>query len=220
MAELSRRAARPARNGGLPNALFVLAAAEALPVELASLADLVTVQFPWGSLLRGVLGGDDLRVGAGIAGLLKPSGTLDLLLAPTPRDRLEDVPTAAAEVVAAIARTFGPFGLEATEGREATQAEVRASGSTWAKRLLSGTRPGAPHVGRAHASAGNSSESSDRRVTLVRLRAFAPEAMRGHTPRHFSPARQKTAPKPARAPPRHVSLSPVRRDSRHRVAQS
>jgi 16S rRNA (adenine(1408)-N(1))-methyltransferase len=35
MAEASRRAARKPAHGGLPNALFMMAAAEALPPELA-----------------------------------------------------------------------------------------------------------------------------------------------------------------------------------------
>ena len=59
MAEASRRAARPARRGGLPNALFVVAAAEALPPELDGVADVVTIQLPWGSLLRGALALDE-----------------------------------------------------------------------------------------------------------------------------------------------------------------
>jgi 16S rRNA (adenine(1408)-N(1))-methyltransferase len=36
---------RPSR-GGLPNALFVVAAVEALPAELDGVADLVTAHFP------------------------------------------------------------------------------------------------------------------------------------------------------------------------------
>jgi 16S rRNA (adenine(1408)-N(1))-methyltransferase len=46
MAEASRRAAAKPRRGGLPNALFVVAAAEALPPELAGVAELVTAHFP------------------------------------------------------------------------------------------------------------------------------------------------------------------------------
>jgi len=44
----------------LPNALFVQAAVENLPEELQGIATDVRVQFPWGSLLRGVAGGDEL----------------------------------------------------------------------------------------------------------------------------------------------------------------
>lgn len=45
MTEAARRAAKPNR-GGLPNALFVAAAVEALPAELDGVADLVTAHFP------------------------------------------------------------------------------------------------------------------------------------------------------------------------------
>jgi hypothetical protein len=62
MRAASRRAAR---RGALLNALFVMAAAERPP--LTGFADEITVNFPWSSLLRGVLGGDD-AVLAGIAG--------------------------------------------------------------------------------------------------------------------------------------------------------
>jgi len=151
MAEASRRAARSEARGGRPNALFVVAAAEALPAELARLADRVTVRFPWGSLLRGCLGADDV-VAAGLAGLVRPGGTLELLLAPATRDRLAGLPTEPAAVVAAASQAFVRHGLVVVEGREATEVEVRASGSTWAKRLLAGGR-------------------ADRRVTLIRLRS-------------------------------------------------
>jgi 16S rRNA (adenine(1408)-N(1))-methyltransferase len=46
MAEAARRAAAKPSRGGLPNALFVVAAVEALPPELTGLAYLVTCHFP------------------------------------------------------------------------------------------------------------------------------------------------------------------------------
>jgi 16S rRNA (adenine(1408)-N(1))-methyltransferase len=135
MAEASRRAAGPARRGGVPNALFLLAAAEAPPRELHSVANRVTVQFPWGSLLRGCLGRDP-AVAAGLASLLAPAGTLELLLAPTDRDNLDDLPTMSEAVIAAATAAFAPHGLAVTNARLASDEAVRASGSTWAKRLL------------------------------------------------------------------------------------
>lgn len=149
MAEASRRAAGPPRKGGLPNAAFVLAAAEAMPEVFCGAAQRVTVQFPWGSLLRGCIGGE-ARVAAGIAGLLAPGGALQLLLAPSVRDGLDGVPVEAVELVAAVRRTFAAHGLELDLARPATDAEVVASGSSWARRLRS-QRP------------------SDRAVMLMRL---------------------------------------------------
>jgi 16S rRNA (adenine(1408)-N(1))-methyltransferase len=156
MAESSRRAAGPARRGGLPNAMFLRAAAETPPALLAGIAARVTVRLPWGSLLRGCLGADPV-VAAGLAALLAPGGELELLLAPVDRDRLGGLPTAAAAIIAAAATAFAPHGLAVVEAREATADEIRVSHSTWARRLLAGNRHGTAAV--------------DRAVVLVRLRS-------------------------------------------------
>ena len=137
MADASRRAAGPARKGGRPNARFIVAAAEAPPAELVGAADLVTIQLPWGSLLRGCLGLDP-KVASGVAALVAAGGALELLLAPSTRDGLAGLPTETADAVAAAAQTFGPFGFELVDGRTAASEEIAASGSTWAKRLGAG----------------------------------------------------------------------------------
>jgi 16S rRNA (adenine(1408)-N(1))-methyltransferase len=137
MVESSRRAAGPARKGGRENARFVVAAAESPPASLQGVADLVTVRFPWGSLLRGCLGLDP-AVAAGVAGLVAPRGTLELLMAPSARDGLEGIPTEVPAIVAAANGAFGPLGFELVVGRAATPGEVAASGSSWAKRLAAG----------------------------------------------------------------------------------
>jgi 16S rRNA (adenine(1408)-N(1))-methyltransferase len=149
MVEASRRAARPARKGGLENVRFIVAAAEALPCELAGRAALVTVQFPWGSLLRGCVSGDE-AVAAGLAGLVAPDGTLELLLAPAARDGLDDVPVDGSAIASCAERTFHRHGLGLSVARAATAAEVAGSASTWARRL-------------------GSKRPDDRRVMLVRL---------------------------------------------------
>jgi 16S rRNA (adenine(1408)-N(1))-methyltransferase len=56
--EASRRAAAPARKGGLPNVLFLVGdASEALRL-LEGRVDEVRITLPWGSLLRAVLQGE------------------------------------------------------------------------------------------------------------------------------------------------------------------
>jgi 16S rRNA (adenine(1408)-N(1))-methyltransferase len=159
MAEVSRRAAKPSRKGGTPNAAFIRAAAEAPPAVLAGIASQVSVLFPWGSLLRGCLGADP-AVAAGVAGLVTPGGSLDLLLAPSVKDGLDGLPIEPARVVDAAASAFAEFGLELVEGRLAAPGEVRASGSTWARRL--GTAPAA-------ADGVRPASTPTRAVTLVRL---------------------------------------------------
>jgi 16S rRNA (adenine(1408)-N(1))-methyltransferase len=140
MAEASRRAARATKRGALPSALFVVAAAEALPAELNGLADALTVQFPWGSLLRGLLDADPAIVG-GIARLTKSGATVTLLLSVTERDRATIGRVSVDEgTFRALAPGYAAHGLILREARPATGDEVRRSHSTWAKRLGAGSK--------------------------------------------------------------------------------
>ncbi len=56
--KLSERIHRSSSKGGAPNVLFLQAPVEAFPSELDGIATEAHVNFPWGSLLRGVAGGD------------------------------------------------------------------------------------------------------------------------------------------------------------------
>jgi len=139
MAVASRRAAATPRRGGLPNALFVIAAVEALPPELDGLADLVTVHFPWGSLLRGLLRADPAAM-AGLTRIMRPGATLSLLLSSTDRDRGAGVEPLQEPDLRALAASYDDWGLAVTEARPATAADVAAAHSTWGKRLGAGGR--------------------------------------------------------------------------------
>jgi 16S rRNA (adenine(1408)-N(1))-methyltransferase len=132
-----RAAARPSR-GGLPNALFVVAAVEALPTELDGVADLVTVHFPWGSLLRGLLGADP-AVMSGLTRVLHPGATLQMLVSSTVRDRGAGVAPIQAVTLEALADSYAARGLAVTALRPATVADVAAAHSTWGKRLAAGS---------------------------------------------------------------------------------
>jgi 16S rRNA (adenine(1408)-N(1))-methyltransferase len=134
MTEASRRAARPARKGGLPNAGFVLAAAESPPAELIGIAGLVTVRFPWGSLLRGVVG-RDADVAAGVAAFVQAGGAIEIVVAPIEQDGLDGVPTSTDGLVGGARVAFEPHGFEMERARALEPAEARATGSTWARRL-------------------------------------------------------------------------------------
>lgn len=160
MAEASRRAARPTRKGGLDNVRFVLASAESLPPELAGRAALVTVLFPWGSLLRGCVG-LDAAIAGGVAGLVAPGGVLELVLAPAPRDRLAGVPAGEGPVIEAATRAFSPQGLQVIIARSATPTEIAATGSSWARRL--------GVAGRRNGSTGSNGPGADRSPVLLRL---------------------------------------------------
>jgi len=108
MAESSRRASRG--RTPVPNAVFLAAAAEALPGPLAAVASLVTVLLPWGSLLRGVLGLDDPAALRGIASIVAPGGRVKVLASVTPPDHvpgLEQLDASAEPVIAAAWRSVG-----------------------------------------------------------------------------------------------------------------
>jgi 16S rRNA (adenine(1408)-N(1))-methyltransferase len=142
MADSSRRASRG--RTALPNAIFAVAAAERPPEALHGLAGSLTVHFPWGSLLRGLLG-EDGAVLAGVARLMKPGAEGAVLLSVVPRDGMPPVPSGAS-----LTSVYERHGLELLELRPARPEEVAASGSSWAKRLRAGR---------------------DRPVTMLRLRA-------------------------------------------------
>ena len=57
--KISMKATRKPAKGGLPNVLFVQAAIENLPEELNAAADEIHIHFPWGSLLRAIVSGDE-----------------------------------------------------------------------------------------------------------------------------------------------------------------
>jgi 16S rRNA (adenine(1408)-N(1))-methyltransferase len=139
MTEASRRATRR----GPANALFLAAGAEGLGASvLAGRVDLVTVTFPWGSLLRGMIGLDGSAL-AGVASVLGACGRLDALVSVVPADGVPGLERLDASCQPAIRAAWLSAGLRLAPMRPASVQEVAASGSTWARRLGAGgdTRP-------------------------------------------------------------------------------
>ena len=137
MAEASRRAARPAARGGASNALFVVAAAERPPLELLGVADELTIHFPWGSLLRGALA-LDRAAARGIAALIKPRGRLTILVSITDRDGLGLNAIDEPGTADTLADRWNAHGLRLNAICPATDADVAATHSSWARRLRVG----------------------------------------------------------------------------------
>lgn len=135
MAEASRRAAAPAKRGGLPNAIFLAAAAEVLPGPLAARADHVTIALPWGSLLRGLLKADQPLI-RGITQLLRADGNIQILISTTDRDAAADAFVVASEADAvSLATRLGSAGLQIVECRPAGRSDVDRLSSGWGKKL-------------------------------------------------------------------------------------
>ena len=138
MAEASRKAMRAAKRGCLPSALFVVAAAEALPADLNDRVDRLTVQFPWGSLLRGLLDGDPAIV-SGIARISKPGAVVTLLLSVTDRVRIGGRTSLDDATFVGLESRYATHGLLLREASPATAEQLAWSHSTWAKRLGAGS---------------------------------------------------------------------------------
>ncbi len=134
MVEAARRAASRPNRGGLPNALFVAAAVEALPAELDGVADLVTAHFPRGSLLRGLLAAEQATMAA-VTRLMRPGAILSLLVSATARDGGVGVEPIQDHTLHRVADAYRNHGLTVTEVRVATAHDVTATHSTWGKRL-------------------------------------------------------------------------------------
>lgn len=123
-----------AKRARLPNAAFLVDGIERLPRELAGVADEVTVHFPWGSLLRGLLVADE-AVLAPLAHLLKAGGELRLLLSATDRDGFTEVTPSLLE---SQRGAFRAHGLQLLHARHASRIDIDAAHSAWAKRLAVG----------------------------------------------------------------------------------
>ena len=131
-AKLSER--KPAR-GGAPNALYVAASAESLPVELQGAADWITIYFPWAALLRMTLAGDQQIVDI-VHALAAPRARLSIVLnADAAPDGFKNPdPSAVRKSLA------GPLG---SAGFRITRAEwldaAAAPPTTWGGRLVKGS---------------------------------------------------------------------------------
>ena len=70
---------RAASRIALPNALFLIANAQALPQELYGSIAHVTINFPWGSLLKSLLTGEAALM-SGLTQISKPQMAIDIYL--------------------------------------------------------------------------------------------------------------------------------------------
>jgi 16S rRNA (adenine(1408)-N(1))-methyltransferase len=190
MAESSRRAARSAKRGSPPNALFVVAAAEALPAELDGRADALTVHFPWGSLLRGLLDADAAIV-AGIARITRPGATVTLLLSVTEHDRSVGRVSLDERTFTSLAPSYAAHSLLLREARPATADDLARAHSTWAKRLGAGRDRPVWLVRFQRADAGSGRESTGQRGRIRLPKPAARAARRGKTAVVEPPSRER-----------------------------
>lgn len=136
MAEVSARAAKPALRGGVPNALFVAGALEALPGPLAGTAGAVTILLPWGSLLGAVAGGAPAAL-AGIHAICRPGATIEAVFSFDPaRDASELVRLGIEpEPGDALCVAWAAAGFAGVTFEAHPPSTLATLGTTWSRRL-------------------------------------------------------------------------------------
>ncbi len=141
--KLSNRATRKPSKGGLPNAMFVQAAAEDLPEELDGVANEIHIHFPWGSLLKATATGERGFL-ASLRRIAADECTLEIIIGIDPdRDnselkRLGLPPITPIFVHSYLIPSFINAGFELLEARTLSRAEWASIETSWAKRLRNG----------------------------------------------------------------------------------
>lgn len=119
------------------NAMYAIADAASLSPALAGRATRLTINFPWGSLLRMLLAGEP-RLLAGLRRVGRAGGTIELRLNGEALGT-----TTVSEGIERLSRSLGQIGARVDAATLLGPAELRALPSTWAKRLAFGRQPGA-----------------------------------------------------------------------------
>jgi len=134
MREVSQRASRKPARGGVPNALFGRLSLEDAPGDLLGLADVLTVLFPWGSLLRAVAAPNaGLRK---LAAIGKRGGRVHFLYGYGSRESaaLGLPELGGSHLLSHLKNAYAAAALQ-VEARYAAREDVALVESTWAKKL-------------------------------------------------------------------------------------
>lgn len=151
LAEYSAKIGKKPSRGGLPNVLYVLDAAESLPPELDSLAEIITINFPWGSLMSGLIRGD-ARLLASIARAARPGAALDIYLNtavfqdPIPLD-VQGLPELTLDYISQeLEPRYREAGIVIEQAELVGKEGMAAIPSLWARRLAFGKAPQTVHI--------------------------------------------------------------------------
>jgi 16S rRNA (adenine(1408)-N(1))-methyltransferase len=131
------------------NALFAIAEARALPYELFGLATQVTINFPWGSLLGGLLDGDaGLLEGMAAIGQPNPeagrcAATLEIRLN---GGALAEAGWSLEAGAERVRQALAAHGFSVGRPAPLDARALRACPTTWAKRLAFGRDPRALYL--------------------------------------------------------------------------
>jgi len=121
----------------MPNLLYIIASAQALPHELHGLVSHITINFPWGSLLESFLIGDD-RLLHGLESVAGSSAVLDIRLN---GGALAEQGWSLEDGAERIFENLILAGWRIRKPGTMDARALRAFPSTWAKRLAFGRDP-------------------------------------------------------------------------------
>ncbi len=119
------------------NALFVIANAQALPEELSALASHISINFPWGSLLAGLLSADEGLL-HGLARIGQPNARLDVRLN---GGALAEQGWSLEDGAARIHDVLAACGFRMATASALSSGELKIFPTTWAKRIAFGRDP-------------------------------------------------------------------------------
>jgi 16S rRNA (adenine(1408)-N(1))-methyltransferase len=125
-----------------PNALYLIADARALPCALAGRATHITINFPWGSLLSGLLAGE-ATLPERIAAVARPGARLELRLN---AGALAEAGWELDDGGEQARLALGMAGFRMRLALAWGPSELRACPTTWAKRLAYGRDPRGVYV--------------------------------------------------------------------------
>lgn len=124
------------------NTLFVIANAQALPSELHGLAAHVTINFPWGSLLEGLLT-QDSAVLAGLVRIARPDASVEIRLN---AGALAKAGWSLEEGAIQVGHGLAIHGFAMRPAVRLAAGDLRSCPTTWAKRLAFGRDPRAVYL--------------------------------------------------------------------------
>jgi 16S rRNA (adenine(1408)-N(1))-methyltransferase len=132
----ARAAGKPAK-GGVPNAVFVWAAVEDLPAELADIAE-VHCLMPWGSLLRAFVEPNE-QILRGVAARCRPGAqfllTLNLHAWRPPVSEVGDTAEPTPDSIDGLEPTYAAAGWRIDAADYLDAAAIAELGTSWTKRL-------------------------------------------------------------------------------------
>jgi 16S rRNA (adenine(1408)-N(1))-methyltransferase len=129
---------RKASRKAPPNALYVIANALALPRELDGMASKITINFPWGTLLTGLLGGEPMLL-EGLLAIARPGAALEIRLN---AEALSEAGYTLESGGARVRQALYDGGFEVADDLLWLDARgLRRCQTTWSKRLAYGRDP-------------------------------------------------------------------------------